>query len=129
MLNTPAFKQYLTDVPTTILTRINETMIKFLKNESGVLYSELMNYVQVFTSETKELTQYIEQSNAFRKLKNEFPSLGCKVDNLEAVASLFDASALSQVYVDTQRKSTIGYNDPYPSKSVLVTESIEEVRK
>ena len=65
MLNTPAFKQYLTDVPTTILTRINETMIKFLKSESGVLYSELMNYVQVFISETTELTQYIEQSNAF----------------------------------------------------------------
>lgn len=129
MLNTPAFKQYLSEVPTTILSRINETMIKFLKSESGVLYNELMSYVQVFTTETTELTQYIEQSNAFRKLKNDFPSLGRKVDNLEAVASLFDTSTLSQVYVDTQVKSKIGYNDPYPSKSVLVTESIEEVRK
>ena len=55
MLNTPAFKQYLSEVPTTILSRINETMIKFLKSESGVLYNELMSYVQVFTTETTEL--------------------------------------------------------------------------
>ena len=62
-------------------------MIKFLKSESGVLYTELMDYIQVFSSETSELTQYIEQSNAFRKLKNEFPSLEKKVDNLERLIS------------------------------------------
>lgn len=129
MLNTPAFKQYLFDAPSNIMETINEIMIKFLKNESTILYQDLMDYIQIFSTETTELTQYIEQSNAFRKLKNEFPSLEKKVDNLESVASLFDGQSLQQIYVDTSIKVRSGYNEAYPGKSVLITESIEEVRK
>jgi hypothetical protein len=129
MLNTPSFKQSLSNMSTTVMNNINETMIKFLKTESSSLYTELMKYIQIFSIETKELTQYIEQSNAFRKLKNDFQTLERKVDNLESVASLFDIATLSQVYVDTAIKTKGSSNEPYPNKSVLVTESITEVRR
>ena len=129
MLNMVAFKQSISNMPSTVLNNINEIMIKFLQNESNALYQDLMNYIQIFSTETIELTQYIEQSNAFRKLKNEFPTLEKKVENLEAVASFFDSNVLSQIQVNNYM-GTKGTNiDAYQSKSVVVSENILEVRK
>ena len=127
MLNMPLFKQSISLIPSTILNNINDIMVKFLKSESQFLYKELMEYIQIFSTETTELTQYIEQSNAYRKLKNEFPTLERKVDNLESLASLFDTSTLSQIQVDNFVRP--GYSEPAQGKSVMVSESILEVRK
>lgn len=129
MLNMPLFKQYVSTMPTTILGNLNETMVKFLKSESSRLYNELVRYIQIFSTETSELTQYIEQSNAYRRLKNEFPSLEMKVDNLEAVASLFDTNSLSQIQIDNFVKGKQEGGEPFSSKSVMVAENIIEVRK
>lgn len=127
MLNMPAFKQSISLIASTILSNINDIMVKFLKSESQSLYQELIEYIQTFSTETTELTQYIEQSNAYRKLKNEFPTLERRVDNLESLASLFDTTTLSQIQVDNFVRP--GYSDPAPGKSVMVSESIIEVRK
>ena len=128
MLNMLSFKQSISNMPTTVLNNINEIMIKFLQDESESLYNELMNYIKIFSSDTPELTQYIEQSNSFRKLKNEFPSLEKKVENLEAVASFFDNNILAQIQANSNIYPTSGV-DAYRSKSVVVSESIAEVRK
>jgi len=128
MLNMLAFKQSISNMPTTVLNNINEIMIKFLQEESSSLYQELMNYIQIFSTETPELTQYIEQSNAYKKLRNEFPSLEKKVENLEAVASFFDNNVLAQIQANSNIYPNSGV-DTYRSKSVVISESIAEVRK
>ena len=116
-------------MPTKVLDNLNDIMIKFLQDESSSLYQELMNYIKIFSSETPELTQFIEQSNAYKKLKNEFPSLEKKVENLEAVASFFDNNILSQIQANRKIYPNSGNIDNYRSKSVVISESIIEVRK
>jgi len=125
MLNMMEFKKNISSMPSTALNNIHEVMIKFLKNESDVLYQELINYIQVFSSDTAELTQFIEKSNAYRKLKKNFPSLEKKVDNLETVASFFDSNVLSQMPSNSRLRG----ESSFPSKSVVISESIMEVRK
>lgn len=124
-----AFKQSISNMPNTVLNNINEIMLKFLQTESSTLYQDLMAYIQIFSTETTELTQYIEQSNAYRKLKNEFPSLEKKVENLESVASFFDTNVLSNLKINNYTQSKSNQAEVLQSKSLLVSENISEVRK
>lgn len=114
-------------MPAIVLNNLNEIMIKFLQSESQALYQELMEYIQTFSSETTELTQYIEQSNAFRKLKKEYGTIEKKVENLESVASFFDTDVLSQIQINNYASPRS--NEIFKSKSVVISETITEVRK
>jgi hypothetical protein len=127
MLNMLSFKQKISNMPAIVLNNLNEIMIKFLQTESQVLYQELMEYIQIFSSETSELTQYIEQSNAYRKIIKEYGIIEKKVENLESVALFFDTDVLSQI--QTNNYASPRSNEIFKSKSVVISETISEVRK
>jgi phage head maturation protease len=64
-----------------------------MKSETQSLFTELTYYLEVFNNESEDIGPFIEQSKAFRKLKdqsNSQQSISKRTENLEAICSFFN---------------------------------------